>query len=73
MSTKDFIVEPRYRRAAERGDANPQYNPRVMLTIGQGVDPHYEDAFICCRKSVNQKHAAAQYYVGSDFCDRRKD
>ena len=53
-----------YRRAAEQGLADAQYNLGVTYIIGKGVPQDYAEAVYWFRQAVEQGHAAAQYSLG---------
>ena len=50
-----------YRRAAERGYANAQFNLAEMLLDGVGVEQSSEQAFAWYSKAAIQGHSTAQY------------
>ena len=53
-----------YRKAAEQGDADAQYNLGVMYDAGQGVPQDYAAAVSWYRKAAEQGYAGAQYNLG---------
>jgi len=53
-----------YRRAAEHGDANAQFNLGVCCANGQGVKQDYEEAVAWFHRAAEQGNAEAQYYLG---------
>jgi hypothetical protein len=53
-----------YRKAAEQGHADAQYNLGVMYYKGQGVPQDYTEALKWYRKAAEQGHADAQYILG---------
>ena len=55
-----------YRAAAERGDADAQFNLGVCYKNGRGVEKSYVQAVYWYNKSAEQGYAKAQYYLG--FC-----
>ncbi len=50
-----------YRKAAEQGDANAQYNFGAMYGNGHGVQQDYAEAVKWYRKAAEQDHAKAQF------------
>ena len=57
----------RYRRAAERGDADAQYNLGLLYRQGQGVPRDSGAAVAWFRRAVEQGHAGAQYRLGLSY------
>ena len=53
-----------YRKAAEQGFAEAQYNLGVMYANGQGVRQDYTQAVQWYRKAAEQGLAEAQYNLG---------
>ncbi len=53
-----------WRRLAELGDADAQFNLGVMHARGQGVRPSLKMAVEWYRRAAHQGHAAAQYNLG---------
>ena len=53
-----------YRKAADQGDADAQYNLGVMYDNGQGVPQDYAAAVSWYRKAADQGDADAQYNLG---------
>ena len=53
-----------YRKAAEQGDANAQYNLGVCYENGYGVTQDYSHAVYWYRKAAGQGDANAQYNLG---------
>jgi TPR repeat protein len=49
-----------YRKAAEQGDADAQYNLGLKITYGLGVSPDYAQAEKWIRKAAEQGHAQAR-------------
>ena len=54
----------RYRKAAEQGDANAQFNLGLMYAQGQGVTQNYKEAVKWYTKAAEQGVAAAQSNLG---------
>ena len=54
-----------YRKAAEQGVANAQFNLGTMYSKGQGVKQDYTKAVTWYRKSAEQGYALAQYNLGA--------
>ena len=57
----------RYRKAAETGDANAQYNLGMMYSKGQGVPQDFKEAVAWYRKAAEQGDAAAQNNLGDMY------
>ena len=55
------------RKAAERGDADEQYNLGRCYGKGQGVPQSYTEAAKWYRKAAEQGHAKAQYSLGGCY------
>ncbi len=53
-----------YRKAADQGNANGQYNLGSMYDKGQGVPRDYGEAVKWTRKAANQGNANAQNNLG---------
>ncbi|MEW6560686.1 MAG: tetratricopeptide repeat protein, partial [Pseudomonadota bacterium] len=53
-----------FRKAADQGDADAQYNLGVMYANGQGVPQDYAQAASWFRKAADQGYAAAQNNLG---------
>ena len=53
-----------YRKAAEQGDADAQYNLGFSYNLGLGVSQDYTEAVKWYRKAAEQGHADAQYNLG---------
>jgi TPR repeat protein len=53
-----------YRKSAEQGVANAQFNLGHCLATGHGVDQNYQEAFIWLEKAADQNIADAQFLVG---------
>ncbi|WP_148132454.1 tetratricopeptide repeat protein, partial [Neisseria sp. HMSC074B07] len=53
-----------YRKAAEQGLADAQYNLGMMYANGQGVRQDYAEAVRWFRKTAEQGLAEAQYNLG---------
>jgi uncharacterized protein len=53
-----------YRKAADQGDADAQFNLGYMYANGQGVPQDYAAAVSWYRKAADQGQAAAQYNLG---------
>ena len=52
---------------AEQGDACGQYMVGLTYANGDGVDQDYETAMIWFRRSAEQEHANAMFYLGSMY------
>jgi hypothetical protein len=68
---RDYVEAAKwFRKAAEQGDAEAQYNLGVMCYTGEGVQQDYAEAVKWYRKAADQGHAKAQnnlslmYYKG---------
>jgi len=53
-----------YRKAAEQGHADAQYNLGVMYENGQGVRQDHAESVRWYRKAAEQGHAEPQYNLG---------
>ncbi len=53
-----------YRKAAEQGDAEAQYNLGFMYGYGKGVSQDYAEAVKWYRKAAEQGYAKAQLSLG---------
>jgi hypothetical protein len=53
-----------YRKAADQGDADAQYNLGAMYANGQGIPQDYAEAMRWCRKAADQGNSSAQYHLG---------
>ena len=53
-----------YRKAADQGNADAQYNLGVMYDQGQGVPQDYAAAVSWFRKAADQGYAHAQFNLG---------
>ena len=53
-----------YRKAADQGDANAQYNLGIMYDNGQGVPQDYAAAAAWYRKAADQGDARGQSNLG---------
>lgn len=60
----------RWRKAADRGDANAQFCLANMYDSGQGVPQDYTEAARWYRKAAEQGHARAQFILGMDISDK---
>ena len=60
----DLEAVPRYRKAAEQGDAHAQYNLGVMYANGEGVPKDDREAVLWYRKAAEQGNASAQFNLG---------
>lgn len=66
-----------YRKAAEQGDAQAQFNLGVAYDNGEGVPQDVQRAAAWTRKAAEQGHANAQYNLGVSYentakaCQRR--
>jgi hypothetical protein len=58
-----------YRKAAEQGDANAQFNLGLCFEDGQGVAMDPVEAVKWCRRAAEQGHADAQFNLGWCFMD----
>ena len=58
-----------YRKAAEQGYANAQYNLGVMYDNGEGVPQDYQEAMSWYRKAAEQGNASAQYNLGVSYAN----
>jgi tetratricopeptide (TPR) repeat protein len=57
----------RYRKAAEQGEINAQYNLGTMYYIGQGVPKGYAEAFKWYHQAAEQGLAEAQFDLGNMY------
>ena len=63
--TQDYAEAAKwYRKAAEQGDTDAQYNLGVMYDNGRGVTQDYAEAAKWYRKGAEQGYADAQYNLG---------
>ena len=53
-----------YRKAAEQGDADAQYNLGLFYANGDGVSKDFAEAVKWWRKSAEQGNVEAQYRLG---------
>jgi TPR repeat protein len=53
-----------YRRAADQGYADAQYNLGVMYGQGQGVEQDFKEAVKWLQKAAEQGHVEAQRVLG---------
>ena len=53
-----------FRRAAEQGHVNAQYNIGIMYVRGKGVNQDYEEALKWLHKAAEQGNVNAQYNIG---------
>ena len=53
-----------YRKAAEQGDADAQFNLGVMYAKGEGVPQNHAEALKWFRLAADQGNARAQYNLG---------
>ncbi|MCC7131063.1 MAG: sel1 repeat family protein, partial [Gemmatimonadales bacterium] len=53
-----------YRRAAERGSRDAQYNLGEMYNRGRGVQKSEDEAAAWFSKAAEQNHPAAEYQLG---------
>ena len=58
---------------AEAGDAEAQYDLGAAYLKGKGVAEDKETAVFWFRKAAEQGYAAAQYVIGSTYCNDYKD
>ena len=65
MSKSAFIVEGRYRLAAEQGKADAQYNYGRMCEQGDGAQQDYQEAAEWYQRAAEQGHVNAQLALGS--------
>ena len=56
-----------YRRAAEAGHADAQFNLGYMYNTGEGVAQDYTEALAWYRRAAEQRHARAQSSLGSMY------
>ena len=56
-----------YRKAAEQGFAEAQYNLGVCYYHGLGVEPDYSEAVKWWRQAAEQGHAEAQNNLGDCY------
>ena len=61
---QDKQVVSKYRKAADRGDAEAQYNLGQMYYRGEGVPKDSNQAVFWYTKAAAQGHARAQYILG---------
>jgi len=64
MSDKTFIVEGRYRLAAEQGKPEAQFNYGRMCEQGNGAPQSFQEAAQWYRKAAEQGHINAQLALG---------
>lgn len=53
-----------YRKAADQGSSEAQYNLGVIYEHGEGVEPDEVEAYHWYRKAAEQGEVAAQYNLG---------
>ena len=58
-----------YRKAADQGEVNAQYELGVMYHNGQGVTQDDTEAVTWYGKAAEQGHVSAQFYLGLSFRD----
>jgi len=58
-----------FRKAAEQGYSNAQYNLAICYYYGNGVEQDYEEAVRWLQKAVEQGNAAAQCMLGARYYD----
>lgn len=58
-----------FKRLAEQGDANAQYNLGLMYDNGYGIKQDYAQAVSWYRKAAEQWNADAQYNLGNMYSD----
>ena len=56
-----------YRKAAEQGFAEAQYNLGVCYNNGHGITQDYKQAVRWYRKAAEQGHARAQHNLGASY------
>ncbi|WP_314252108.1 tetratricopeptide repeat protein, partial [Eikenella halliae] len=56
-----------YRKAAEQGDAEAQFNLGAMYATGRGVRQNYAEAGKWFRQAAEQGYAEAQYNLGAMY------
>ena len=61
QTTDDYI---KYKKAADQGDAEAQYNLGDAYRLGAGVPEDYEQAVYWYRKAADQGDAEAQFILG---------
>jgi len=64
LATYASSHEKTFRKAAERGDAEAQYNLALMHDRGIGVEKNAAEALKWYRKAAEQGYAKAQYNLG---------
>jgi uncharacterized protein len=60
-----------YKKAADQGDANAQFNLGVMYFEGKGVPQNYVEAFNLFKKAAAQGNSYAQYNLGVGYSKGR--
>ena len=68
QTTDDYI---KYKKAADQGDAEAQFNLGVMYSLGEGVPKDYKQAVYWYRKAADQGHADAQSNLGFMYHEGR--
>ena len=58
-----------YRKAADQGNAQAQFNLGIMYHGGQGVAQDFKAAMVWYRKAADQGHAKAQCALGIMYAD----
>ena len=58
-----------YKKAAEQGDAQAQYNIGGMYYTGRGVFQNYKQAFYYYKKAAEQENAKAQNSIGMMYAE----
>ena len=58
-----------FRKAAEKGVANAQYDLGTMYVIGQGVSQNYQEAESWFRKAAEKGDARAQIKLGRMYAE----
>ena len=60
-----------YRKAAEQGHAQAQYNLGVLCERGEGVEKNLSEAFKCYLKAAKQGYAPSQFSLGLSYFDAK--
>jgi len=70
LDSEDYAEAMRwFRKAADQGNADAQYNVGELYEVGQGVPQDYAEAMRWFRKAADQGNATAQYNVGMLYED----
>ncbi|MEI6704089.1 MAG: PDZ domain-containing protein, partial [Deltaproteobacteria bacterium] len=65
--TDPILLVEGFRKAAELGDVNSQYNLAVAYSMGHGVNQDYSESARWYRKAAEQGDAGAQYTLGTGY------